>query len=164
MYFTIRRFIATMTGIAALTASATSFACSLVPSDPDRITQMMAREIAHRLGMTAAQVPLSAISPPKLHTPYPLGADCSGLGAFHHSAGFRWSDTRRPGPGPMPLPDKPTPIESAAAVGRLPPGSAALRPAPQQCTYEGVAVVMGFDYSSPVAVNFSRRCRGSPGE
>lgn len=159
MYFTIRRFAATMTGIAALTASAASRARSLLTPDPNRIKQMMAQKIAHRLGMTAAQIPLSAISPAKLHTPFPLGADCSGLGTYHHSAGFRWSDTQPPGSGPTPLRAPPSPTEPAAALDHLPPGSAALRPAPQQCTYEGVAVVMGFDYANPVAVNFIRDCR-----
>lgn len=154
-----RRLGATLAGIAALTASAASLACSLSPSDPDRIKQLMAREIAHRLGVSAAQIPPSAISPPQLHTPFPLGANCSGLGSFHHSAGFRWSVKEKLGPGPMPLPEPPPVSESPAAVERMPPGSAARRPAPRECFYEGVAVLMGFDYSSPVAVHFSQRCR-----
>lgn len=159
MSVTTRRFATTLVGVAVLTASAASLACSLEAADPDRIKQMMAGEIAHRLGITAARVPLTAISPPKLHTPFPLGADCSGLGAFHHSSGFRWEETRPPGPQPMPIPDRPSPEESLASVDRLPPGSAALKPASRQCVYVGVAVVMGFDYSSPVAVHFNQRCR-----
>ena len=132
-----RRFTATLLGMAALTASAASLACSLAPVDPERVKQLMAQEIAHRLGITAARIPLNAISPPQLHTPFPLGADCSGLGAYHHSAGFRWEETRRPGPQPMPLPERPPRSESRANVDRLPPGSAALRPAARQCSYEG---------------------------
>lgn len=154
-----RRFATTLVGVAALTASAASLACSLAPVDPDRIKQMMAREIEHRLGLTAARLPLSAISTPQLHTPFELGADCSGLGAYHHSAGFRWDETRRLGPQPMPISERPSPTEALAAIERLPPGSAALKPATKQCSYEGVAVVLGFDYSSPVAVHFNRRCR-----
>lgn len=155
-----RRFTATTVGIAALAASAAGMACSLVPSDPDRIKQMMAREIAHRLGMSAAQFPLGAISAPHLHTPYPLGADCSGLGAYHHSAGFRWSVAERSGYEPLPSPPALQPVIGAGPeVTRMLPGSAARAPAPRQCVYEGVAVVLGFDYSSPVAVHFSRRCR-----
>lgn len=155
-----RRFAASVAGIAALTASAASLACSLEPADSQRIKQLMAREIAHRLGMTAARIPLSAISPPQLHTPFALGADCSGLGAYHHSAGFRWSVTESPGLGLLPSPpERPPAVESAGAVDRMPPGSAARAPDPRLCSYEGVAVVMGFDYSSPVAVHFARRCR-----
>ncbi len=155
-----RRFASSLAGIAALTASAASLACSLVPANPERIKQLMAGEIAHRLGIAAARIPLSAISPPQLHTPFPLGADCSGLGAYHHSAGFRWSVTERSGLGPLPSsPERPPAVESAGAVDRMPPGSAALAPAPRLCSYEGVAVVMGFDYSSPVAVHFAQRCR-----
>lgn len=154
-----RRLTHAMVGMTALTASAVGLACSLVPADPQRITQMMRKEIAHRLGIAPMRIPAGAISPPQLHTPFALGADCSGLGALHHSAGFRWEETQRPGPGPMPIPERPSPTESPAAVERMPPGSAALRPAAQRCIYEGVAVVMGFDYTSPVAVHFSRRCR-----
>jgi len=153
-----RHFAATMVGLAALTASAASFACSLAPADPDRIRQLMAQEIAHRLGITAARIPLSAITLPQLHAPFALGADCSGLAAYHYSAGFRWQDMRRPGPQPMPLPQPPSRTEGLADIARLPPGSAAARPVARQCSYEGVAVLLGFDYSSPVTVHFQRRC------
>lgn len=154
-----RRFATTLVGIAALTASAASLACSLEPADPERIKQLMLQEIAHRLGITAARIPPSAISEPQLHTPFPLGADCSGLGAYHHSAGFRWDESQRPGTQPVPLPERPPRSESPADVDRLPPGSAAMRPAARQCWYEGVAVLLGYDYASPVAVHFNRRCR-----
>ena len=154
----IRRVAAVLVGAAATLATASSFACTIAPRNPYRIRQLMAQEIAHRLGITAARIPLSAITLPQLHAPFPLGADCSGLGAYHYSAGFRWQDMRRPGPQPMPLPQPPSRTEGLADIARLPPGSAAARPVARQCSYEGVAVLLGFDYSSPVTVHFQRRC------
>lgn len=169
-------FVAALVGAAAVLVSASSAACSLAPTDPIRIKQMMAREIAHRLGISPQRVPLNAISLPKLHSPFPLGADCSGLGAFHHSAGFRWAEGWRPGPGPGPWPRprpdprQPWPDRAPGPDGtgtpstepdnpQRPERGPEFRPPHAQCSYEGVAVVLGYGYSSPVAVNFERRCR-----
>ncbi len=154
MDHTIRHFTAVLLGAAAVLASASSAGCTLVPTDPIHIKQMMAREIAHRLGINPQQFPLNAISPPQLHTPLPLGADCSGLGAFHHSAGFRWAQAWRPGPGRTPEPQGTG--APPKEPGRQPDRGPDFWPA--QCAYEGVAVVLGYGYSSPVAVNFERRC------
>lgn len=170
----ISHFAAVLVGAAAVLASASSAACSLVPADPIRIKQMMAREIAHRLGMRPQQIALDAITQPRLHTPLALGADCSGLGAYHHSAGFRIGQSR-PGPGPVPRPwPGRGPVGEPAGgadtgptrepdAGPIPgPDRDPARPWPRpnpQCVYEGVAVVLGYGYSSPVAVNFERRCR-----
>lgn len=152
----IKPFAAALVGAAAVLVSASSAACSLAPPDPIRIKQMMAREIAHRLGMRPQQIELNAITQPRLLTPFALGADCSGLGTYHHSAGFRVGQSRPwPDRGPDTGPDTgPAPWPGHGPdVGR--------RPWPRahpQCVYEGVAVVLGYDYSSPVAVNFERRC------
>lgn len=154
---------AVLLAVAGITASATSMACSLAPADPFRIKQMMASEIAHRLGMRPQEVSLNDITQPRLHTPMALGADCSGLATYHHSAGFRIAQTLRPWPGPRPGPWRP---DRGAVPGggneRWPgsegrPGSGPNHPA--RCAYEGVAVVLGYGYSSPVAVHFERNCR-----
>ncbi|WP_200843844.1 hypothetical protein [Pantoea sp. 18069] len=158
-------------GVAAL-ASASSMACSLVPENPARIKQLMANEIAHRLGMRPQQIQLSAITQPRLLTPFGLGADCSGLAAYHHTAGFRVSQPGRHGPGPGPWPGPgpdpgPRPWPGAGPEAGPRPGSGPWPgygplPAPgrqRQCTYEGVVVVLGYGQASPVAVNFERRCR-----
>ncbi len=173
----ISHVVAALAGAAAVLASASSAACSLAPTDPIQIKQMMAREIAHRLGIKPQQVPLHDISQPQLHTPFPLGADCSGLGAFHHSAGFRWSEAGQPAsvpgpwPGPWPKPwpwadprkpwpgPGPVPEPQGAAKLAAEPENPSFRHPQRHCTYEGVAVVLGYGYSSPVAVNFERRCR-----
>lgn len=168
---------ALVAGVAAL-ASASSMACTIAPANPMRIKQMMANEIAHRLGMRPQQIPLNAISQPQLHTPLGLGADCSGLGAYHYSAGFRIGQQTGPqpwpgpGPGPWPGPGPgpgPGPWPGPGAdpdPDHLPPpgpGAGPGRPWPDRrpgrCAYEGVAVVLGYSYSSPVAVHFERRCR-----
>lgn len=135
-------------GVAAAVTPPASHACSLVPVDPVRIKQLMAQEIGYRLGLGARQFPLSAITTPELHTPYGLDSLCRGLGAFHHSAGFRYAEGWRVGPGPW-LPGTPQP-ESAPGGKPWPPYA--------QCTYEGVAVVLGHGESSPVAVHFTRKC------
>lgn len=70
-----------------------------------------------------------------------------GLGAFHYSTGFRFAEGWRIGPGPW-LPGLPSVAGDVAT--RWPPYA--------QCTYEGVAVVLGHDASSPVAVHFKRNC------
>lgn len=103
------------------------------------------------------------ITQPRLHTPMALGADCSGLATYHHSAGFRTAQTRRPWPGPGPWwPDRGALPDVGPDRGneRWPlsdgrPGAGH----PARCAYEGVAVVLGYAYSSPVAVHFERKCR-----
>lgn len=194
----IRHLAAVLVGAAATLAAASSIACTIAPTNPNRIKQMMANEIAHRLGMRPHQIPLDSITQPKLFTPLGIGVDCRGLGAYHHTAGFRvweggrppgpwprpepgpgpgpdpqWPPRPFPGPGPAPDPDPdpdhlPVPGPGPGAgprpdfgPGRLPGG---FRPRPdlhprQRCVYEGVAVVLGHGYSSPVAVNYERRCR-----
>lgn len=102
MYFTVRCFAATMTGIAALKASAASRARSLLTPDPNRIKQMLAQEIAHRLVMTAAQIPLSAISPAKLHTPFPLVRIAVGWARITTAPGSAGATPSRRAPGPRP--------------------------------------------------------------
>lgn len=158
---------AVLLGAAAAAVSASSIACTLAPANPARIKQMMANEIAHRLGMRSQDIPLSAITQPHLHTPLGLGADCSGLGAYHHTAGFRIaqpagpSQGPRPRPGPWPGP-RPRPDPWPGGPDRQPrPGPDSPWPErnPSRCAYEGVAVVLGYDYSSPVAVHFEQRCR-----
>lgn len=123
-------------------------ACSLVPVDTLRIKQLMAKEIGFRLGLGTRQFPVSAITTPQLHTPFGLDSLCRGLGSFHYSAGFRYAQGWRIGPGPW-LPGMPQPEPDPAA----PPW-----PPYAQCSYEGVAVVLGYGESSPVAVHFTRNC------
>ncbi len=141
-------------GAATTLVSVSSAACSLEPTDPVRIKQMMAKEIAFRLGTSPQRIPLAAISQPILHAPYPLGADCSGLATYHHSAGFRLGEVAqsesRPRPHPRP---EPYPYPYPAPYPSPPSASGT------QCTFEGVAVVLGYGYSSPVAVHFERKCR-----
>ncbi len=142
-----------LVGAVAALASVSGMACTLAPANPVRIKQLMANEIAHRLGLRPQQIPFDAITEPRLITPLGLGADCSGLGGYHHSAGFR---IRQPGPGPWPG----TGPDGGPRPG-WPPGGGP-RPWPgqgQQCVYEGAVVVLGYGYSSPVSVNFERRCR-----
>lgn len=158
-----------LVGAVAALASVSSMACTLVPANPARIKQLMVNEIAHRLGMRPQQIPLNAITQPQLITPLGLGADCSGLGAYHHTAGFRVWQPGRYGPGPGPVPE-PGPWPGTGpdrgprpGSGPWPPGGGP-RPSPvpnpqRQCVYEGVVVVLGYGYSSPVSVNFERRCR-----
>lgn len=227
-------------GSAALAGPACCMACALAPADPLLLKQMMAKEIAFRLAINAEQISLNDITPPKLHRPLELGADCSGLAALHHSSGFRiavaqqqhafatmgkphtaygtgarhrdrvssgfysgrdWAGVRRNfwrAPKPQGTPDvdysghirwpqyprerdvapanpamQPAqrwpqyPHESQVAWQgtQQPPvrwstlGVAPAQPAGQGlCRYEGVAVVLGYDASSPVAVNFQQHC------
>ena len=134
------------TGIALAPAAGQD--CSLRPADPLRIKQLMAREIGFRLGLGPRQLPLAAITKPELHAPFGLDSLCRGLGSFHYSAGFRYAEVWRIGPGPW-LPHVPQPEREPGA-----------RPVPPyaQCSYEGVAVVLGYGESSPVAVHFTRHC------
>ena len=139
----ISHFVAVMGALVVL-ASASSMACSLSPADPIKIKQIMAKEIAYRLGKKPEQIPLSIITEPELYMPFGLGADCSGLGALHYSAGFRFAEAWRLELGPWFWPD------FGDWSGRWPQYA--------QCSYEGVAAVLGFGYSSPVAVNFEQKC------
>lgn len=175
----LRRFAPALVGAAATLATASGFACTIAPTHPMRIKQLMAQEIAHRLGLRPQQISLDSITTPQLITPLGLGADCSGLGAYHHTAGFRVLEGKGPGPwpspgaGPAPWP-RPAPAPSPDAgpdpdhepdhepvpgLGSLPRPGYRPAPWPLRCVYEGVAVVLGHGYSSPVAVNFERRCR-----
>ncbi|MEG0001150.1 MAG: hypothetical protein RR928_01535 [Comamonas sp.] len=157
-----------LVGAVAALASVSGMACTLAPANPVRIKQLMANEIAHRLGLRPQQIPFDAITEPRLITPLGLGADCSGLGAYHHSAGFRIRQPGRQGPGPGPEPGPgpgPGPWPGTGPDGGPRPGwppGGGPRPWPgqgQQCVYEGAVVVLGYGYSSPVSVNFERRCR-----
>lgn len=155
---TYRCIAAALVAGACALASSASGACALAPMDAVRIKQMMAREIEHRLGLEPGRLPIGAISTPQLHSPYALDALCQGQGALHHSAGFRYAQFWRLGPGPLPPllspgPDSvsmPAPADSANSRGQPPYAT---------CSYEGVAVVLGYDYSSPVAVHFKRSCQ-----
>lgn len=234
---------AVFAGCAAFTVPASCMACSLVPADALLLKQMMAKEIAFRLAINVEQVPLNDITPPALHRPLELGADCSGLAAFHHSSGFsivvvtqqhafatmgkphtaagtgsryrgRFVGGRWPGAGVRPdywrappsargqgtpevdysgyrrWPQYPTERQFAASSPALPvalvpqrwprypdesalqgrdPAAAPVRwstlgvlpatpPGQGFCRYEGVAVVLGYGSSSPVAVNFEQQC------
>ena len=73
----------------AFTVPASCMACSLDPPDPMLLKQRMAKEIAFRLAIDVAQVPLTDITAPELHRPLELEPDCSGLASWHHSSGFR---------------------------------------------------------------------------
>lgn len=155
MHPTKRCLAAALVAAAAALAPVAAPACMLQPMDTLRIKQMMADEIAHRLGLARGKFPISAITEPQLHRPYALDSLCTGLGAYHHSAGFRYAQVWRIGPGPLPptLWPQPAPSahgERAAGVEGWPPYAT--------CAYEGVAVVLGYAYSSPVAVHFERRC------
>lgn len=203
MHRRISHAVALVTGGIALTVSVASAACSLAPTDPVRIKQMMATEIAYRLGLRPYQIPLNSITQPQLHTPLGLEQDCSGLGAFHHSAGFRIAEFPSPVPGPGPLPPGPSPRPGphpgpgphpwpgpgpdptpwphprphpapGPGPGPWPTPVPGPHPGPDpfvdttaaapsqgslRCVYEGVAVVLGYGYASPVAVNYQRYCR-----
>lgn len=213
-----RRLARAMVGMTALTASAVGLACSLVPADPQRITQIMRKEIAFRLAINVEQISLSDITAPQLHRPLELGADCSGLAALHHSSGFRiavatqqhafatmgrphtasgtgsryrdrvasgfysgrdragvrgnlWRAPKQQGApegghsGPVRWPQYPHESQFTWHAPQQTPmrwstlGVAPAQPAAQGlCRYEGVAVVLGYDGSSPVAVNFQQHC------
>ena len=143
-----RAAAAALLGAAITLAPIISPACTLAPLDPLRIKQLMAREIGFRLGLGQRPLPLTAITTPALHTPFGLDSLCRGLGSVHYSAGFRYAEGWRIGPGPW-LPGLPPP-------GRDP--GAKPWPPYAQCSYEGVAVMLGYDESSPVAVHFMRHC------
>jgi hypothetical protein len=101
-------------------AGVPSLACSLAAVDAQKIKEKMATAIADALGWEVERVSTDAITTPQQHSPLGLGADCSGLGAFHHTAGFRLED--------------------------------------RGCRYEGVAVLLGYWYTNPVAVHHTREC------
>ena len=227
---------------AACMVPANGTACSLVPPDALLLKKAMAKEIAFRLAIDVAQVPLNDITAPELHRPWALGEDCSGRDALHHSAGFRialaiggqafttmgkphtasgaagryrdrlssgfyprrpWAGVQRnywrsPVPQEAAGPDfsafgrwpyLPTERDmaasgrSAAPSHRWPqyPVEAQVQwqhatptptrwstmampaglPSQRYCRYEGVATVLGYDASSPVAVNFTQQCDGA---
>ncbi|MFC7208054.1 hypothetical protein ACFQOZ_16270 [Comamonas endophytica] len=117
----LRHLAVALVGAAATLATASSIACTIAPTNPNRIKQLMANEIAHRLGMRPHQISLDAITTPKLQTPLGIGVDCSGLGAYHHTAGFRiWDSSRPPGSGPGPWP-KPEPGPGPGPAPEWPP-------------------------------------------
>ena len=146
-------------GLAALLAPTMGRGCSLVPMDALRTQQLMAREIGHRLGLGQRAFPLEAISTPQMHAPLGLDSLCRGLGAFHYSAGFRFAQAWRIGPGPW-LPSMAHPRPGAMPADPDADADVDPRrwPAHAQCSYEGVAVVLGHDESSPVAVHFRKSC------
>ena len=164
----MRHFAILLSGAAAIMASTSSMACSLEPVDPLLIKQMMAKEIAYRLGIQAQQIPLSKITEPKLHAPLGLGADCSGLWAHHHSSGFRIRAAAvRPDSEPAPeiaaapaavSTAKTTPHSQSRAHQPQSPDVKTHNHSPRICNYEGVAVLLGYDAPSPVAVNFEQLC------
>ena len=170
MLHRISHFAAVVVGTVATMASAASMACTIAPVDSNRIKQMMANEIAYRMGMSAQQIPLGAITQPQLHTPLGLGADCSGLSAYHYSAGFRIGAALQPGTGTWPPTTQPWPPTTQPPTTKpWPPTTKppTTKPWPPhkpwphrqgQCFYEGVAVVLGYGYTSPVAVNFEQKC------
>lgn len=229
---------------AAFMLPTSGMACSLVPPDALVLKRMMAQEIAFRLAIKPEQVSLNDITPPELHRPLPLGADCSGLAAFHHSSGFslavaqqqqqqhtfatmvrqphsasgaaaryrgrlaggfysrrpwagvarnywrvapskQWLDVDYSGYFRWPqYPREPTFAEREPAARppyrwpQYPDESQVVWPGPERvptrwstmamppagpggpglCRYEGVAVVLGYDSASPVAVNFRQQC------
>jgi len=239
MHFSTKPLAAALLGGACVLASP-CMACSLPPPDALLLKQAMAKEIAFRLAIKVAQVPLADITAPVLQRPLELGADCSGLAAFHHSSGFRLVlatqqhafatmgkpqtasgagaryreryrsgvYSRRPWAGvqrnfwlvpraqkPVGLdysgyvrwPQYPTERQFAASQpatfnpqrwrqypdpsafkGQLPPAAperwSTLSATPTQslgqglCRYEGMAVVLGYDSASPVAVHFTQEC------
>lgn len=173
MSLRIRHFAATLVGAAVLTLSVSSMACVLAPMDPVRIKQILAKEIAYRLGMPTHQIPLYAISQPELHSPRGLGRDCRGIEGVYHSATFRIASmplTAQPAVEPLrwpqyarepvatPLRRKRQSFLPGRGVVDSAPGRWPQYPASARCVYEGVAVLLGYAYSSPVAVNFERRC------
>ncbi len=178
MYSRFRHFAIAVLGMLSVMVPAASMACSLEPTDPVRIKQMMAKEIAYRLGMPLHQIPLNAITTPALHSPVRLDRDCRGLERWHHSAAFRIVASKfpaDPGVSPMRWPEYareqlPQAVSrrrqsSTGPGGMGAPGRWAVTsgwpgrwPVHTHCAYEGVAVVLGYGYSSPVAVNFDREC------
>ena len=146
-------------GTAALWAPTMGRACSLVSMDALRTKQLMAREIGYRLGLGQRAFPLEAISTPQMHAPLGLDSLCRGRGALHYSAGFRFAQAWRIGPGPW-LPPVAKPPPGAMPADRKADAEVDPRrwPAHAQCSYEGVAVVLGHDESSPVAVHFQKSC------
>ncbi len=86
---------AAMLGAATFAAAPSGLSCSLEPPDALQLKTAMAREIAFRLALDVAQFSLDDITTPQLHQPLPLGADCSGLAAVHHSSGFRIAVARQ---------------------------------------------------------------------
>lgn len=173
MSFRIRHFAATLVGAAIVSLSVSSMACVLPPTDPVQIKQILAREIAYRLGMRTHQISLSAISQPELHSPRGLGRDCSGLNSVHYSATFRIASvplTPEPAVEPLrwaqfprepvatPLRRKRQSFRPGHGVDNGVPGRWPQYATSARCVFEGVAVLLGPVYSSPVAVNFERRC------
>lgn len=177
-----KRCTALFVGAVALAGASAGMACTLKPSDPIRIKQMMAREIAHRLGMAPQQVPLNAITQPVLHTPFGLAADCRGIDGYHYSAAFRvgmasvpghdasaaqpplrWPQYARepaftqqgrkrdPSAGPDAADGPARWTDMGPSMGRWPQH--------ERCAYEGVVVVLGYGYSSPVSVHFNSVCK-----
>lgn len=152
-------------------------ACVVDAPDPVRLKQMMAGEIAFRLGLHPRQVPLNAITSPELHTPVRLGRACEGIESSYYSAAFRitmphsapeyaatplrWPRLAREPPEPG-ISKRRSSSMGAGGAGR--PGRWTSTDgwpgrwrAPTHCAYEGVAVIMG-QGSGPVKVNFERRC------
>lgn len=169
----IRHFAATLVGAAAVALPVASMACVLPPMDPVRIKQIMAKEIAYRLGMRTHQITLNAISQPQLHSPRGLSRDCRGIEGVHYSATFRIASvplTPEPAAEPLRWPQyarEPTAAPLRRKRQSFLPGHGVFNgaqgrwpeyPTSARCVYEGVAVLLGYDYSSPVAVNFERRC------
>lgn len=91
----IHPLAAAMLGAAAFAAAGPGRSCSLEPPDAKQLKMAMAREIAFRLALDVARFSLDDITTPQLHQPLPLGADCSGLAAWHHSSGFRIAMARQ---------------------------------------------------------------------
>ena len=65
--------------------------CSLVSINPQDVLGRMRPQVAVRLGLPLEQVPVHAFTRPKVTFLKPLGADCSGLDATFHSAGYHFT-------------------------------------------------------------------------
>lgn len=179
----IRPYVAAGILASVAYAPAIAGACQLVPLDIGRIKVLMAREVAHRLGLRPAQVPLHALSQPQLHTSGPLQPDCSGVEGYHYTAAFRIG-ARSAAAGAMPSAQVPMrwpeharePLSKAVSRNRQASAEpdadqahgrwadlrigAARWPQHQSCVYEGMVALLGYGYSGPVTVNYRRKCRG----
>lgn len=63
-------------------------ACSIAQTDEAKVVAKMAAAIADQIGAEVTDIDVAAITTPQTLFPLGIGADCSGLSAAHHSAGF----------------------------------------------------------------------------
>lgn len=70
-----------------------SYACSIMPPQPEDVRNKMLGELANYLNIAVAEINSFDLTEPKLTFLKPIGADCSGLDTGFHAAAYHFEKT-----------------------------------------------------------------------